>query len=1073
MLNRYVDKFDYRSRFRILKGGKVSLVVSALIGSITLSFASPSGGVVTSGTANISQSGTVTNINQSTQNATINWQSFSIASNETVNFNQPNASSITLNRIIGNERSIINGALNANGQVWLLNSNGILFGKNASINTAGLLATTAQLSDNDFNAGNYKFKNASEASVINEGTIEIANNGSVILASNEVRNSGTIKAVKGKIHLVGAQEYSINLNGNSLVELTVDKGVLDALVENSGTILADGGEIYLTTNAVNELLDGMVNNTGVIEANSIDGITGYVELFAHGGTTNVSGTLKAEDGFIETSGKELSILDGTIIRTKNWLLDPTDVTIDSSNGAVGTSTVGVSVIESALAAGNVTIQADNNINVNANLSNNTASNNTLTLTADFDNNNVGDINVNSVITVGAGDGITLNYGSSGNLTMARNDATNSFTGKINLDATSVVNINGNPYTVITDRTGVGNISTNRTGNYVLAGNIDFTTTAWNTLSGFGNRFQGKLDGFGHIIENLTINMNDDQIGLFGQLVGASIKNIGFTGGTTTLASGKQQAGVLAGYVDSSTIYNSFSTNSVTTAGTNSNLFGGLIGVVANGTSVKSSYASGNVIANVGSAYGAGGLIGSMVWNGAQSTVSNSYATGEVKASRQAGGLIGSMTAGTVQNSYATGYVHNDGSSDGTSFGGLIGYLKPSNSGITVSRSYATGNVESIINGGSTSNNFVGGLIGISQYTGAYIPVVEYSYATGNVTTLGDKVGGLVGFNDGTAVSNSYATGNVDGRAEVGGLIGAMGMMGVSVTNSYSTGSATVDLTRVGGLIGYNPGSTPVTNSFWDTQTSGNVTSQGGTGKTTAEMKTLATFTGATWDFKGETANGTSDIWNISSTKNNGYPCLFGVGAGCSATNIYLRLITGSSVSGTTPNFTYGYYTTASAGTTVSDATPSGTVTWTGAPTIASSTGTYSMSYLSGITLGNSWYTLLAGDAVNWLVTAPVTSTTTTASTTVKPPVVQKSTPPKFTPNNFVVSQKVEKTPIVSQPIVGEKTKKVTQTEVQTMQNSETTLVPVGKGALLQLVNSGVTLPEGVEQEFYVVEDNRK
>ena len=190
--------FYFYKQFKILNGLKIIFLLSVAFGSINLSIASPNGGTVTSGTANIIQSGTITNINQSTQNATINWQSFSIANGETVNFNQPNTSSITLNRIIGNEKSIINGALNANGQVWLLNSNGILFGKNARVNTAGLLATTAELSDNDFNVGNYNFKNTSSASIINEGTIEIANSGSVILASNEVRNSGTIKAISGK-----------------------------------------------------------------------------------------------------------------------------------------------------------------------------------------------------------------------------------------------------------------------------------------------------------------------------------------------------------------------------------------------------------------------------------------------------------------------------------------------------------------------------------------------------------------------------------------------------------------------------------------------------------------------------------------------------------------------------------------------------------------------------------------------------------------------------------------------------------------------------------------------------------
>ncbi len=115
-MNRLID---YKNRFRILKGGKISLVVSAMLGSVIIANASPTGGTVTSGTATISQNGTVTNIDQSTAKASINWQNFSIATNETVNFNQPSSTSITLNRVIGNEKSIIDGALNANGQVWL------------------------------------------------------------------------------------------------------------------------------------------------------------------------------------------------------------------------------------------------------------------------------------------------------------------------------------------------------------------------------------------------------------------------------------------------------------------------------------------------------------------------------------------------------------------------------------------------------------------------------------------------------------------------------------------------------------------------------------------------------------------------------------------------------------------------------------------------------------------------------------------------------------------------------------------------------------------------------------------
>lgn len=116
------------------------------------------------------------------------------------------------------------------------------------------------------------------------------------MLAHTVQNEGTIKAIKGTVTLTGASEATINLNGNSLVSLKVNKGVLDALVENKGAIIADGGTVYLTTNAVDELLRGVVNKTGIIEANAIEDLTGEVILFAHGGTTHVSGSIEAKRG---------------------------------------------------------------------------------------------------------------------------------------------------------------------------------------------------------------------------------------------------------------------------------------------------------------------------------------------------------------------------------------------------------------------------------------------------------------------------------------------------------------------------------------------------------------------------------------------------------------------------------------------------------------------------------------------------------------------------------------------------------------------------------------------------------
>lgn len=383
MRNLYTQKRDCNSYFRIPSNGKISLIVSTLLLGTTLLHSSPSGGVITSGSAAITQNGTITNINQSTQKASINWSTFSIGSAETVNFNQPNTSSITLNRVIGNEKSVIDGALNANGQVWILNSNGVLFGKNAAINTSGILATTKALTDADFQAGNYTFNGDSKASIINLGTIEIANSGYAALLANNVSNEGTIKAIKGTIELVGADAFNINLNGNSLVNLTVTKGVLDALVENKGALIANGGEIYLTTNAVNDLLKGVVNNTGVIEAQTLDDVTGKIELFAHGGTAKVGGTLLAEGGFIETSGKEFLIDPSAKIIAGEWLIDPVNITIDTTLA---------NAIMTALGSGNVTISTDGG---------------NIPSTTSGESGSAGDINVNSAITWSTNRTLTL------------------------------------------------------------------------------------------------------------------------------------------------------------------------------------------------------------------------------------------------------------------------------------------------------------------------------------------------------------------------------------------------------------------------------------------------------------------------------------------------------------------------------------------------------------------------------------------------------------------------------------------------------------------------------------------
>jgi hypothetical protein len=241
----------------------------------------------------------------------------------------------------------------------------------------------------------------------------------------------------------------------------------------------------------------------------------------------------------------------------------------------------------------------------------------------------------------------------------------------------------------------------------------------------------------------------------------------------------------------------------------------------------------------GSAF-VGGLVG---YNGY--SISNCYSTGTVSGgsnSSYVGGLVGynGYSNSNISNCYSTGAV--SGSSDSQGVGGLVG-----RNGYNISNCYSTGTVS----GASNSYN-VGGLVGDNGGS------ISNCYSTGTATGS-FYVGGLVGDNGGS-ISNCYSTGAVSGTYDVGGLVG---YNDGSISDCCSTGMVT-GTSNVGGLVGYNYNSTGIiVSSFWDTQTSGWMTSAGGEGKTTAEMKKMSTFVEADWDF--------IEIWGIG--ENQTYPYL--------------------------------------------------------------------------------------------------------------------------------------------------------------------------------------------------------
>ena len=266
-----------------------------------LTHAMPTGGVVTEGSAIIGQSRANLTVTQTAQRTAINWQSFGIAAHEAVRFNQPSASSVVLNRVLGQDAQIF-GSLSANGQVFLLNPNGVLFGAGAQVNVGGLVASSLNLTDQDFLAGRYSFtKGATAGSVINQGTIDAASGGYVALLGSQVKNEGTITSNFGTVALGAGDQVTLNLNGNSLVSLTVAKEAVDALVENKQLIRADGGQVLMSAKALDQLIRSVVNNIGIIEANTLSNVNGVIRL--EGGMVNNAGTIRAKGSGAENGGK--------------------------------------------------------------------------------------------------------------------------------------------------------------------------------------------------------------------------------------------------------------------------------------------------------------------------------------------------------------------------------------------------------------------------------------------------------------------------------------------------------------------------------------------------------------------------------------------------------------------------------------------------------------------------------------------------------------------------------------------------------------------------------------------------
>ena len=813
----------------------------------------PMGGTVAAGQASFATTGNTLNVTN-TPGTIINWQGFSIGANEITHFAQQSASSSVLNRVISNNPSSILGTLQSNGRVFLINPNGIVFGAGATVDVAGLVASTLNLSNADFLAGRNHFTQVpGAANVSNAGNITAQNGGQIYLIAPNVENTGVITAPNGEILL--AAGYSVDLvstsDPNLIVNITAPAGdatnvgqliaqsgslgLFGTVVRNSGIVSADsatlqGGKIVFKASQ-------RVEAGGTISAQGAGG--GQISLLAdmQSGTVNVTGKLDASapvsgnGGFIETSAAHVRVTDTAHVTTMapngksgTWLIDPNDFTIAAIGGDItgtllSTMLVSNSVVISTVAGTNtttnlyattlgngdifvndpvswsanlLTLNAQRNININANLN----GSGTASLALQYGQG-----------AVAAGN--TSNYYASAPVNLP---AGNSFSTKLGSDGATV------NYTVITSLGAAGSTTAldlqgmngNLAGYYALGSNIDATTTnTWNVTAGVaagftpvGNsttNFTGTFDGLGHTISNLTINLpTTNYADMFGATgTGSVIRNVGLVGGSVSGFS----------YV------------------------GGLVGV-NNGT-VSNSYATGSVSGGSGS-YNVGGLVG---FNYGSSTVSNSYwdtttsgqatsaggtglATAQMQVASNFTGFNFTTTPGASGNNWvmvdADGTLNNAGGAAGATFPmlaseyatNIVNAHQLQLMAMITTASYTLGaNINAVATGNSTdvwgSSTFIPVGNSTTQFTGTFDGL---GHTISNLTIIRptEEYVGLFG-NIGTSsfISNvALVGGTVSGNNYVGELVG---WNSGTINNSSVTGGTVTGVSDVGGLVGYNDG----------------------------------------------------------------------------------------------------------------------------------------------------------------------------------------------------------------------------------------------------------------------------
>ncbi len=276
---------------------------------------------VVSGSANFNKDGNKLTINQNSDKLITNWSSFNIGKENKVEFKQPNITSTALNRVNSNDPTHIYGSLKSNGKIILINPNGVLFKDGARVDVGSIIASTLNLKDKDFIDDKYVFeKNGFSGVIDNQGDIKALEGGTIAIIAPQVENKGEIETSNGTVALISGEKVKLSLNGNSLIQYSIERGVLNALIDNKQALKVDDGTIILSARGVKEVKNAVIKNSGSLRADGITKKGGKIYLSASNGKVLNSGVIAAnsqqnQGGSVRITAENIQIDENSKIST--------------------------------------------------------------------------------------------------------------------------------------------------------------------------------------------------------------------------------------------------------------------------------------------------------------------------------------------------------------------------------------------------------------------------------------------------------------------------------------------------------------------------------------------------------------------------------------------------------------------------------------------------------------------------------------------------------------------------------------------------------------------------------------